>query len=554
MLLSLLSCSKRDDKVVRKAESAELAKLPRHSIIYSGDLTLGRRFNEALLNPKQRRTVFGDVAPLLKQADIALVNAEGVIASGGQFTDRGEHRPYMFRAHPLAVDLLAEAGVDVVTVGNNHTGDYGPAAFTEMLDRLAMADIGYCGGGHDLRDARRPYYQKIGDTVVAIVGADLTVTKMIQAQKDRAGPLFVDFFKKDDVDEAVTELSKILDEARRHAHVVLFTPHWGSNWVARPRAGIRRLARALIRAGYDGIIGHSAHWFQGVELIDGKPVIYDAGNLILDFGGGDDAHRAMLWELTVSRAGVTGIKGYPLWLNKNQATLAKGKRRDEILSELSKRSQDLGTKLKLEHGVAELQCSPDSVSGPAGTPEPPKRGKPEKIRFAPSDMIIDELPADATKVNVEYGEGIRLIGYKLLSEKLRIPKAGQIVILYWQADKKVKDSYRIHLEARGLHLKTGKKRKLYATHVPGDWILPTNEWPVGKVIRDWTLFRLTLKPEGPVDFYTGLLGRRLLKPRSSDLSLVDDRLVPLGSAVYSEGAKKLFEVLKEYRKESTTAE
>ncbi len=523
--------------------------LPTTTFVYGGDVTFARRINDALLNERGRARIFGDVQPILKRADIALVNGEGVIASGGVFTDKGEPRPYMFRVHPKMIEVLSTAGIDVVAAGNNHSGDYGRHALREMLDRLSMAGIDYTGAGYNFQDAKQPAYRVVGDTVVAIVGADMTYVKTFRAKPDMPGTLFLGTAKiAEHADAIVDGLTEVLRQARRHAHVVLLTPHWGDSWVDKPSKELRSLAAKLIRAGYDGILGHSAHWFHGVEIIDGKPVIYDAGNLLVDYGGADDAHRSLLWELEINRAGVNRIKGYPLWLNKNEATLAKGKKQKEILDVLAERSLALGTKLKVDNGVALASCDPGKIRGPVGRPPPPERFKPRSIRRAPSNIILDKLPADVTRVNIGYADGIRLIGYKLLCEELSAPKAAQIVMLYWLTEKKIERSYKIHLEARGLHQKTGKPAKQYATHLPGDWLLPTNKWPVGKVIRDWTLIRLTFKPAGDVEFYTGLLGRGVLKPESTDRSLVNDNLVPLGSSTYRKGAKRVFAALKDYRK------
>ncbi len=110
------------------------------------------------------------------------------------------------------------------------------------------------------------------------------------------------------------------------------------------------------------------------------------------------------------------------------------------------------------------------------------------------------------------------------------------------------NSYTIHLEARNVVDEAAAPKKGYAHHLPGDWLLPTNLWPVGKIIRDWTLFRLTFTPEGKVDFLAGLLkGELLIAPTSSDRTLVEGKLVPLGGAVYRKGAPGMFKVLSEYR-------
>lgn len=521
------------------------AALPVHTVVYGGDVTAARRINTALFEPGSAAKLFGDVEPKLKAADLAVVNLEGVVSQGGLFTDKSEPMPYMYRAHPRIVDVLVKAGVDIATVGNNHTADYGREAFVEMLDRLAKAGIDYTGGGVSLADARTPAYRVLGDTVVAVIGADMTAVESSLARPDAAGTFgFALEMKDSDVDAIARSLIEVLKEARRHAHVVLFTPHWGRNWKTKPSAPIRKLAEKLIRAGYDGILGHSAHLFHGMELIDGKPVLYDAGNLLLDYTGGDDSQRDILYELEVTRAGVKRVKAHALWLERNRSSLAKGKERDKILETLRKRSEDLGAEVAVENGAASLACRPGKIEGPAGAPALPRRTSPPEVRNAPSHAVLDALPAEATPVDIRYEGGIRLIGYRLLVDELTAPWGAEVIALYFTADEQPKKSYFVHVEGRGTDRKTGEPKKAMAGHLPGDWVLPSTEWPPGKVIQDFTMMRLDLKAEGTVSFFAGLIDKDMLTPVSTDRELDGGKLLHLGDAEYKEGARGVFEVLR----------
>ena len=250
-----------------------------------------------LYDPARQQAALVEIAPLLSAAGLALVNGESVISQGGAIGSKREARPYRFRAHPLAVDLLSEAGIDVVNVGNNHGGDYGPDAPEEMLDRLRQAGIDYTGGGHDAADAATPTYRVDGDTVVAFVGADLTSARRASAQPTRPGVLHLPGVNSRRTDDVMKGLTAVLRETRQRAHVLLRTPHWGNNWTTEPTRTTKKIAPRLIKAGYDGILGHSAHVVQGVELVDGKPVVYDAGNLLLDHDPDAPDRHGMLYEV-----------------------------------------------------------------------------------------------------------------------------------------------------------------------------------------------------------------------------------------------------------------
>lgn len=494
--------------------------LPVHHLTFGGDTLVGENLNLALADPDVRSAMFVDVADLLRDADLTLLNSEGVISGGGRIADKGESRPHLYRARPAMMGILAAAGVDVLAGANNHSGDYGPDALREHLDLARVAGLDYAGVGHDLADARTPAYRKVGDTVVAIVGADLTDTALFAARADRPGSLALPLAR------AVEELAPIVAEARKHAHVVVLTPHWGENGKTAPTDALREAGRALIGAGFDAILGHSAHVPQGVELVDGKPVVYDAGNFLAGHAGTGDQASAVLYDVAFTRAGVVSVRAVPVAMKA--ARVGSGKARD--LATWQERTRALGT--AVDGDV--VTCDPGGVSGPEGAPEPPVRPAPATVREAPRDAIVGALPEGVTPAAVRWENGVSLVGYHLVAKALRVPKAGQVFDLYFRADGPVPADLIVSLEGRG----SGVDRE---DHTPGDWMLPGDEWPPGALVHDRSLMRLLGKPTGTVRFALNLrVGRELLEISSSDLPL--DRGVLLGEADYVPGTPRLFEL------------
>jgi len=510
--------------------------LPEHRLVMGGDVMLGRRFNLALADAEKRARVFEAIAPALVAADLAVVNAEGVISAGGTPWDKGEPRPHQHHALPEAVDVLREAGVDVVTMGNNHAGDYGPAALVEARDRLQAAGIDVAGAGVDQAEAGSPVYRRVGDVTVAIVGADLTMAAKHAATAERGGVFHLPGADPRKRDRVVEALLAIEEEARRHAHVVVFSPHWGDNFETAPTEHTRELAHALVDGGYDAILGHSAHVFQGVELYRGRPIAYDVGNLVADYGGGDPAHLALLADLSFTREGVTSLSMRPLFLETNRTVWAEGERQELILTDLVERSRALGTTLTVADGVASVRCTP--AGGPTPPePAPPTRERPPEVRVAATELVLDEVPASARPADVVWEElGLRLAGTELLMERLRIPKAGQLVRLYFTADRPLPADLMIRIASDDGYPDPQDD------HYPGDWMWPADRWPPGKVLQDRYLARMVGTPEGTITFRAGItVGGRVVPPTRSDRPS-EGGLVELGRATYEADAPGMFEV------------
>jgi poly-gamma-glutamate capsule biosynthesis protein CapA/YwtB (metallophosphatase superfamily) len=521
-----------------------------HTALFCGDFILGRHLNLALRDPATRVRVLGDLEAVLSRVDLVIANAEGVISGGGAFEDKGESRPYLYRAHPDAIELIREAGIDLLTVGNNHAGDYGRAALLEMLDRISAAGLGYAGAGTNLEDALTPVYRRIDDTVVALVGADLTYTKRYAANADSAGTLYLGEPSEKRNGRIVDTLARVLERARAHAHVVVFSPHWGKGMATEPTPAMRTLASALIEAGYDGIFGHSSHIYQGVEIIAGKPVVYDSGNFVVDWEPEDENHRAFVWEASFDRRGFGSLIGRPLRLRENHTAVAENEVGAELLETLRDRSLALGSKVELIHGTARLDLDPGEEHSPPTQAGLPLRTPPVTIREAPNDTVLEHLPTDASAVDVAYSAGVRIRGYHTVVPTLRVPKASQVVILYLEAER---------IPDREIYVRVGHRRAFstdeivspFGDHLPGDWLLPVSAFPLGKIVQDWSLVRMMVQPKGRYEVLVAL-GEQLetgspLVPSESNVELVDGAWLRVGVFEFREGAPRFFESLGPYR-------
>lgn len=232
---------------------------------------------------------FAGVAALLRQADLRIANLECVIARGG----RAVAKPWTFRAHPRTLPVLMRH-VDAVSLANNHSGDYGPQAFAEMLGRLQRAGLPHFGGGGDLRAAHRPLILQRKGLRIALLAYNEMFPRAFEAGEHAPGIAWAD-------DE---KIAAAIRAARQQADVVIPYLHWGQEHSPAAHARQRALARLMIRAGADAVVGTHPHLRQDTELIDGRPVVYSLGNFVFDgFSDADNNTGSILW-MTLDAQGV----------------------------------------------------------------------------------------------------------------------------------------------------------------------------------------------------------------------------------------------------------
>lgn len=258
------------------------------SILFAGDIVLDGMPGKEVERGKDPFSAFSSI---FANADIRIANLECVVATTGDAADKN----FTFRAHPRTLGVL-KRHFDAVTLANNHSGDFGRNAFKEMLDLLDQHKLGRFGGGHTLREAHVPLIIERKGLRIALLGYDEFMPRSFEADTNAAGVAWSE-------DEQV--VSDIKD-ARLHYKADLVIPfmHWG--WENELTAGNRQrqLARIMIDAGADAVIGTHPHVVQDVEHYQGKPIIYSIGNFMMDALDNDAQTKGWVLRLKMTRQGV----------------------------------------------------------------------------------------------------------------------------------------------------------------------------------------------------------------------------------------------------------
>jgi poly-gamma-glutamate synthesis protein (capsule biosynthesis protein) len=233
---------------------------------------------------------FRHVAAALKGADITIGNLECVIASTG----KPETKPYTFRAPKRSLRFLKKY-FSAVSLANNHSGDFGKGAFSEMLQLLEQHQIPYFGGGRNLRAAHRAYIREVHGKRIAVLGYNGFFPRSFEALDDAPGIAWLD---EDMVLDAIQRTKKILN-----ADFLIVYPHWGWEYQKLASTRQRQMARLMIDAGADAVVGGHPHVTQDIEVYQGKPIFYSLGNFVFDGFSDRDTRTGWLLELSLKQAG-----------------------------------------------------------------------------------------------------------------------------------------------------------------------------------------------------------------------------------------------------------
>ncbi|MBZ5644903.1 MAG: CapA family protein [Acidobacteriia bacterium] len=289
-------------------------------LLLVGDCMLGRLVNEVLESAPPERP-WGDTLPILHGADWRLCNLECVIS------DRGAPwsaypKAFHFRSSAKNIAVLTTAGMNAVSLANNHVLDYGYDALIEMLRILDHAGIVHSGAGHNYEEASRVATSKVSGRKLGLL-AFTDNEPGWEASADRSGVFYV---PTDLTDSRAKKLLELIRESRDVVDVLIVSAHWGSNWGYRPPHEHVLFAHALMDAGADIIFGHSSHVFRGIEFYKDRPILYGAGDFVDDYAIDkvEPNDQSFIYVMEMAGRIARGVRMYPTLIRGCHASLAEG--------------------------------------------------------------------------------------------------------------------------------------------------------------------------------------------------------------------------------------
>ena len=268
--------------------TAAHAQTAQVSLVFAGDIVLDDTAGALI---EGGGDPFAGFAGFFRKADVRLGNLECVVATTGSAGDKN----YTFRAHPRTLPVL-KRHFDALALANNHSGDYGREAFAEMLGLLKKNQLGYFGGGNNLTEAHTPLIVERRGLRIALLGYNEFMPRSFEADYDAPGSAWSE-------DEQVVADIKAARSVFK-ADLVIPVMHWG--WENEPVANARQrqLARTMVDAGADAVIGGHPHVSQDIEHYRGKPIIYSVGNFVMKETDNDNQRRGWVLRLQLDAQGV----------------------------------------------------------------------------------------------------------------------------------------------------------------------------------------------------------------------------------------------------------
>jgi len=234
------------------------------TIIFTGDVMLGRSVSTRIQKYADPTWPFKNIASILQNADLTIVNLESPFLTGCKHTDFG----MLFCADPKNVFGLVFSGVDVATLANNHIYDQGQKGIDDTLSVLNSNNINPVLSG-------KPFFNTVKNTKVVILA-------------------FTDLPQMDEKD-----MVKQISTATQSAELIITTFHWGNEYQKNPSARQIMLAHLAIDSGADIVVGHHPHWIQTEELYLGKPIYYSLGNLVFDQMWSEETRNGEILKITI---------------------------------------------------------------------------------------------------------------------------------------------------------------------------------------------------------------------------------------------------------------
>ena len=260
----------------------------------AGDLMLGGRSLE-LLKSEGPDYAFRALRPLLKRSPIVMANLESPISRKG----KRRARRFSYRMRPRMAKAIAEAGINILNLANNHLTDCGPEGVLETIQIARESGLQTIGAGVNEAEAHRPVVCSAGGNRLGFLG-------YYWHTRCAAGPSLPGTALG-----LRERMAADIRALRERVERVVVTFHWGTTYDRVPTEEIQARAHHAIDYGADLVVGHHPHIIQPLEIYRGRPIFYSVGNFT--FGTGNSKAEGLVLSVSFKQTGLSCV-AIPLYV------------------------------------------------------------------------------------------------------------------------------------------------------------------------------------------------------------------------------------------------
>jgi gamma-polyglutamate biosynthesis protein CapA len=288
----------------QKTEELELEEEPEeYTLVFAGDVMLDRGVRYMVEKHGQDYSFpFLKIKERTEDADIFFANLESMISDQGNKIGS----IYSFRAPPLAMQGLVSAGINVVSLANNHAFDYNRLAFEDTMKRLKENNIEYIGAGFNSQEAHSVTVFSLKEAKVGFLGYTEFLYDYAFSQENRSGITVLN----------QENLERDIRKAREKVDFLIVTFHYGDEYQKEPNEKQTSLSRKAIDYGASLVIGHHPHVVQPIEKYQGKYIAYSLGNFIFDQYFSQETMKGFLLEVKLKNKEITSVRKIHYQLNE----------------------------------------------------------------------------------------------------------------------------------------------------------------------------------------------------------------------------------------------
>lgn len=256
--------------------------------------------------PYQSDYISSELCIFLKQFDYRIGTLEAAIGTNLSYDPiKMAGRQNIIYARDVDLLKVKEMGFDVVSLANNHVFDLGEEGLNNTIRLLCEYGIQYCGAGPNSSVSSRPVVLEKDECRIAIFSycmyGSVYLGHVELARKDQAGinPL--------DIENVVEDIKK----AKRVYNRVIVLPHWGREYHFDPLPSCINMAKMMIDAGADAVLGSHPHQIQPMLWYKKRPICFSMGNFLFPDFYMYPPRPIWYPDKEMDLSGIKDVVGYP---------------------------------------------------------------------------------------------------------------------------------------------------------------------------------------------------------------------------------------------------